>query len=157
MGGSQSTVAMFQAEAKSGKDADVKGFASKMLPTLQEYMKLAQTVNDAARPSRTRGANPVRPPRSRSRLRHRPDSRPIAGLAAIGYMAASGDEAHGLRVVVLGEPSGGGRTSGPTSARQRASASEAVRGSDDGGQPPGIRGEEDETDGRARGTTERGS
>lgn len=55
MGGSQSTVAMFQAEAKSGKDADVKGFASKMLPTLQEYMKLAQTVNDAAKAVKNAG------------------------------------------------------------------------------------------------------
>lgn len=37
----------FSKEAKSGKDADVKGFASKTLPTLQAHLKMAQSVNDA--------------------------------------------------------------------------------------------------------------
>ncbi len=32
----------FQKEADSGDDADVKGFASKTLPTLQEHLRLAQ-------------------------------------------------------------------------------------------------------------------
>jgi putative membrane protein len=49
VGDHKGTVAMFQAEAKSGRDADVKGFASKTLPTLQEHLKMAQTVNDAAK------------------------------------------------------------------------------------------------------------
>jgi putative membrane protein len=38
-------IAEFQKQAKSGKDADLKGFASKSLPTLQEHLKLAQGVN----------------------------------------------------------------------------------------------------------------
>jgi putative membrane protein len=35
-------VAEFQREANSGADPDVKNFASKTLPTLQEHLKMAQ-------------------------------------------------------------------------------------------------------------------
>jgi putative membrane protein len=42
-------VAEFKKEAGSGKDADIKGFASKTLPTLQEHLQLAQTTNDAVK------------------------------------------------------------------------------------------------------------
>ena len=35
-------VAEFRKEAKSGKDPDIKGFASKTLPTLEEHLKMAQ-------------------------------------------------------------------------------------------------------------------
>jgi putative membrane protein len=35
-------VAAFERESKSGKDAELKAFASKTLPTLQEHMKLAK-------------------------------------------------------------------------------------------------------------------
>lgn len=38
-------VAEFQKEAASGKDPDVKAFASKTLPTLQEHLKMAQDVH----------------------------------------------------------------------------------------------------------------
>jgi len=38
-------VAEFQKEATSGKDADVKSFASSTLPTLQEHLRMAQDVN----------------------------------------------------------------------------------------------------------------
>lgn len=38
-------VAEFQKEANSGKDADIKGFASQTLPTLQEHLKMAQDVS----------------------------------------------------------------------------------------------------------------
>jgi putative membrane protein len=34
----------FRVEAKSGKDGDVKGWAAKTLPTLEEHLKLAQKV-----------------------------------------------------------------------------------------------------------------
>jgi putative membrane protein len=44
-------VADFKKEATSGKDADVKGFAAKTLPTLQEHLQLAQTTNDAVKKS----------------------------------------------------------------------------------------------------------
>jgi len=40
-------VAEFKKEAGDGRDADVKGFASKTLPTLQEHLQLAQSTNDA--------------------------------------------------------------------------------------------------------------
>jgi len=42
-------VSDFKKEASSGKDADIKGFASKTLPTLQEHLQLAQTTNDAVK------------------------------------------------------------------------------------------------------------
>lgn len=37
----------FKRESTSGKDADVKAFASKTLPTLEEHLKLAQDANRA--------------------------------------------------------------------------------------------------------------
>jgi putative membrane protein len=38
----QKDVAEFQMEANSGSDPDIKAFASKTLPTLQEHLKMAQ-------------------------------------------------------------------------------------------------------------------
>ena len=47
----------FEKEAKSGKDADVKGFASATLPTLQDHLRMAQqadaSVHGAARSGAT--------------------------------------------------------------------------------------------------------
>jgi putative membrane protein len=40
-------IAEFQKQAKSGKDADLKDFAARKLPTLQEHLKLAQGVNES--------------------------------------------------------------------------------------------------------------
>jgi putative membrane protein len=37
----------FRMESKSGKDADVKGWAAKTLPTLEEHLKMAQNANTA--------------------------------------------------------------------------------------------------------------
>ena len=37
----------FRMEARSGKDADVKGWAAKTLPTLEEHLKLAQKTDRA--------------------------------------------------------------------------------------------------------------
>ncbi len=37
----------FRMESKSGKDADVKGWAAKTLPTLEEHLKMAQDANRA--------------------------------------------------------------------------------------------------------------
>ena len=37
-------VALFQREAKTGKDTETKAFAEKTLPTLQEHLKMAQDV-----------------------------------------------------------------------------------------------------------------
>lgn len=41
-------VAQFQQEAKAGQDADVKAWAAKMLPMLQEHVKLASAINATA-------------------------------------------------------------------------------------------------------------
>ncbi len=38
-------VAAFRKESTSGKDADVKAFASKTLPTLEEHLKMAEQTN----------------------------------------------------------------------------------------------------------------
>jgi putative membrane protein len=38
-------VALFQREAKSGKDAETKAFAEKTLPILQEHLKIAQDLS----------------------------------------------------------------------------------------------------------------
>jgi putative membrane protein len=40
-------VSEFQYEARAGQDADVRGFASKTLPTLQEHLKQAESTNSA--------------------------------------------------------------------------------------------------------------
>jgi putative membrane protein len=42
-------VGEFQKQAKSGKDAELKSFAAKTLPTLQEHMKMAQSTYDAVK------------------------------------------------------------------------------------------------------------
>lgn len=41
----QQAVGLFSKESKAGKDSDVKAWAAKTLPTLQEHLKLAQSVN----------------------------------------------------------------------------------------------------------------
>ena len=42
-------VADFQKEASSGRDSDLKGFASKTLPTLQDHLKMAQETHAAVK------------------------------------------------------------------------------------------------------------
>ena len=37
----------FKTESKSGKDADVKAWAAKTLPTLEEHLKMARDTNGA--------------------------------------------------------------------------------------------------------------
>ena len=44
----------FQKEAKSGKDADLKSFATTTLPTLQEHMTLAQSTYNAVKNTGTK-------------------------------------------------------------------------------------------------------
>ncbi len=43
----QQAVALFQGEARAGKDSDAKAWAAKTLPVLQEHYKLARDVNAA--------------------------------------------------------------------------------------------------------------
>jgi putative membrane protein len=52
-------VSAFEKEAKSGKDAELKSFAQKTLPTLQEHMKLAQTTYDSIKESRKSATKPA--------------------------------------------------------------------------------------------------
>ena len=38
----KTTIALFQQESKSGKDADLKAFATSTLPTLKQHLQMAQ-------------------------------------------------------------------------------------------------------------------
>jgi len=49
VGDHKKDVSEFKKAAKSAKDPDVKSFASKTLPTLEEHLQLAQTTNDVVR------------------------------------------------------------------------------------------------------------
>jgi hypothetical protein len=42
-------------ESKAGKDADIKAWAAKTLPTIEEHLRLAQDVNRAIRAVGTSG------------------------------------------------------------------------------------------------------
>lgn len=46
------TVSLFEKQAKSGKDGDLKSFAIKTLPTLKEHLTLAQSTYDAVKASK---------------------------------------------------------------------------------------------------------
>ena len=55
-------VGEFQKQAKSGRDEQVKSFGTNTLPTLQEHLKLAQTVSDQVSGANTsKGAKPAKP------------------------------------------------------------------------------------------------
>jgi putative membrane protein len=45
----------FRMESKAGKDADIKAWAAKTLPTIEEHLRLAQDVNRAIRAVGTSG------------------------------------------------------------------------------------------------------
>jgi len=49
----QADIAHFKAEAASGKDADVKAFASKTLPTLEDHLKAAEAANGTVAANKT--------------------------------------------------------------------------------------------------------
>jgi putative membrane protein len=57
----EQAVGLVQSEAKNGKDADLKEFASKTLPTLKEHLKMAKDLADREGGGRTRsgGASPA--------------------------------------------------------------------------------------------------
>jgi putative membrane protein len=45
--GHREAVAAFRAEARSGKDPDIKAWAEKTLPTVSDHLKVAQSLNKA--------------------------------------------------------------------------------------------------------------
>jgi len=42
----EEAVALFEKQAKDGKDKDLKGWADKKLPTLRDHLKMAKEIND---------------------------------------------------------------------------------------------------------------
>ena len=46
-------VAEFKKQASSGKDSDVKAFAAKTLPTLEDHLKMAQSTDAAVKGSKS--------------------------------------------------------------------------------------------------------
>src|SRR5262249_19652980 len=50
----RSAVAAFKREANTGKDPDIKAFASKTLPTLEDHLKLAQETHKTVGTTGTR-------------------------------------------------------------------------------------------------------
>lgn len=48
----QAAVALFRTQARTGKDPEVKAWAAKMLPNLEEHLKQAQALSREARASR---------------------------------------------------------------------------------------------------------
>lgn len=51
-------VSEFQAAARSARDADVKAFADRTLPTLRDHLDMAQRTYEAVRRGPSRGASP---------------------------------------------------------------------------------------------------
>ena len=47
----EKTVALFQTEAKSGADADIKAWAAKTLPALQEHLKMVKELHGKMDPT----------------------------------------------------------------------------------------------------------
>jgi putative membrane protein len=50
-------VSDFQSEAQSGSSANVKAFATKTLPTLQEHLSMAKDINKSAKSSSSKGGS----------------------------------------------------------------------------------------------------
>jgi putative membrane protein len=57
--GHRGAVTEFRTEAKTGKDAEIKAWASKTLPTIEEHLKMAQ---ETSRPVGTSGTKPPAKP-----------------------------------------------------------------------------------------------
>ena len=53
-------VALFQREAKAGKDAETKAFAAKTLPALQEHLKMAQDISARLKTAHNNSTRPVK-------------------------------------------------------------------------------------------------
>jgi len=51
--GHEAAVKLFKTEAKNGKDADLRSFAEKTLPTIEEHLKMARSIHDRVSSGKT--------------------------------------------------------------------------------------------------------
>jgi len=51
--GHKKAVSALESEAKSGKDAEVKSFASQTLPTVQDHLAAAKSLSDSLKSSKS--------------------------------------------------------------------------------------------------------
>jgi len=92
----------FEKMSKNAKDADVRAFAAKTLPTLQEHLKMAQNTEDSVKKSGKSGGKTASSGSSSG-----------GGAAHSGSTAASGGSASGSSGSSMGS---GGAPSGSTGA-----------------------------------------
>jgi putative membrane protein len=121
----------FEKQSKGGKDGDIKGFAGKNLPTLQEHLRMAQateaSVKDSGGKGRTtgdRGNNS-----SNAASRGGTGSGPAPGSGASGPQASAGSQSAST---TSGLGASGGTTSGrianPSGSANQSSASTTQSG-----------------------------
>jgi len=53
----EKAIALFQAEAKGGTDADLKAYAEKTLPKLKDHLKMAQDLSKNTKTNQGQKAN----------------------------------------------------------------------------------------------------
>jgi putative membrane protein len=87
------TVADFEKQAKSGKDNEVKQFAAKNLPTIQEHLKMAQQLEQSTKSGKAGSAS---------------SSKSSGGSSGSGSSASSGSS---TGMSGSGSASGSGKTS----------------------------------------------
>jgi len=102
----------FRKESQSGNDSDVKAFAAKTLPTLEEHLKMAQSTNGAVGTSGSKSNN----------------SQPKGTIGASSGSGASGSSPRGT--------SGGATSGGSSSGSNPGGASSG--GSSSGSNPGGA-------------------
>ena len=80
----------FEKQAKNAKDADVRNFASKTLPTLQEHLKMAEAAEKAAKGERKSSSGSPAAKAGTSTTAPSPGSTATSGGAPSGSTGATG-------------------------------------------------------------------
>jgi putative membrane protein len=128
----------FRKEARSGKDGDVKGFASSTLPTLEQHLKLAQSADAAVRTA-NRGGNTARTSATGASTGTTPSGTSggtSSGTTSAGTAGATSGGTTSGGTTSGGTTSGGttsGGTTGTTSGSTTSGTSGGTSGSTTGG------------------------